>query len=214
MVKRRSVALSLFLSVITFGLYFLYWFAKLTRETATVVDEKVYKGGWLYSLANVFTSGVFGTYWFHKVPVKLNKLRLKEGIEPQSVAKSSWVAYLLSFSQFYALILWAAIIGDKDIQAMISFGSDEEIVESIGVILIAGVAAWLVSVVVFSIPVLCVLFCYKDKPRWAYSVSFFFASIVGMSVLQSNLNNYILYLNRKKRGVIKNNVTEEQEEFA
>ncbi len=202
-IKQRSVVLALFFSTITFGLYFLYWFAKLSREVAETVGETVHRGGALTVVASLFSGNLFGCYWFYKVPFKLNELREAAGLKASEVSKGIWVFSIFVFTQFYSISTFFYMLRDKEVReqiAALNWETEEGIVEAIVFFLVFAVVAWIGSMVVFSIPAIITLCCYQSKPKIVYSVSMFFCAVVAVAVLQANLNNYLLYLSRKEKG--------------
>lgn len=60
--KRRSVALSIFLSVTTCGIYFLYWFASIVEQVRYF--HKDYRDPSSEILLNIFVP-FYGYYWFY-----------------------------------------------------------------------------------------------------------------------------------------------------
>ena len=201
-VKRRSVPLSIFLTFITLGLYGVYWFTKLTREVSTLVDEKVYRGGFLTLLASIFTGGIWGSYWFFRVPAKLNDLRAEAGLKAQSVSKGIWVLSLLIFAQFASIGAFCSAARDDEWREQfeaINWSSEDGF--AAGCILLATLAAcaWAGTMFVYLVPILSVLCTLNAKPKMNYAFLFFFGGITAVAILQANLNNYLLYLHRRQK---------------
>ena len=68
-VKRRNVFLCLLFSVLTGGIYFLYWFICLTNETNRLSRFKT-AGGGLALLFSILTLGIYMFYWFYMLGKK------------------------------------------------------------------------------------------------------------------------------------------------
>ena len=63
--KKRSIATSIILTIITCGLYNFYWFAKLNDERLYLSGEDGPSGGWVI-LLTIVTCGLYGVYWCYQ----------------------------------------------------------------------------------------------------------------------------------------------------
>lgn len=69
--KKRNVGLAILFTIITFGIYGIYWFICLTNDSNTInPDEKTASGG-LAFLLSIITFGIYGIYWSYKLGKKL-----------------------------------------------------------------------------------------------------------------------------------------------
>ncbi len=68
-VKHRNVVLSVIFSVITFGIYGLYWFVCLTNETNALSKYKT-AGGVKALVFTVLTLGIYSFYWHYMLGKK------------------------------------------------------------------------------------------------------------------------------------------------
>lgn len=62
--------MAIILSIITCGLYGIYWFIVMTDESNNVSDEKTSSGG-LAFLYTLVTCGIYRLYWNYKMGQKL-----------------------------------------------------------------------------------------------------------------------------------------------
>ncbi len=78
MVKQRSVGVCILLSLVTCGIYALYWFVCLTDDTNAVTGRVGPSGGCalLYTLV---TCGIYGLYWNYKLGEALDNEALRRG---------------------------------------------------------------------------------------------------------------------------------------
>lgn len=70
--QRRDIATCIILSIVTFGIYGIYWFIKLVDEVNRVSnDQSAFSGGvtWLLSFV---TCGIYGWYWYYQAGKKMN----------------------------------------------------------------------------------------------------------------------------------------------
>ena len=76
--RQRSVGLCIFFSIITCGIYALYWFVCLTNEANEVTGQGTTTGG-MAVLFNIITCGIYGIYWSYKMGEKLDAARVASG---------------------------------------------------------------------------------------------------------------------------------------
>ena len=83
MVRPRSIPLCIILSLITCGIYFIYWFICLTDEVGEVTQEQDTSGiaAFLFSL---ITCGIYSIYWGWKMGDKLDRARMRSHVPPAS----------------------------------------------------------------------------------------------------------------------------------
>ena len=85
MLNRRSVPVCVILSIVTAGIYLLYWFVCTTNETNAVTGEPGPSGG-VALLLTIVTLGIYGIYWGWKMGEKLDASRTRHGVAPGSFA--------------------------------------------------------------------------------------------------------------------------------
>ena len=71
MIKKRSVVLAIIFSLITFGIYAIYWFICLTNDSNTINPEEKTASGGLAFLFSIITFGIYSLYWNYKLGKKL-----------------------------------------------------------------------------------------------------------------------------------------------
>ena len=69
-IKTRSIGLIIVFSIITLGIYFLYWFVVLTNETNRLAGEKYGTDGFVALLLDIITLGIYGLFWSYKLGEK------------------------------------------------------------------------------------------------------------------------------------------------
>lgn len=103
MVKERNIAICIILSLITCGIYGLYWFVCLTDDTNTVAGEPG-TSGILALVLTIVTCGIYGLYWAYKCGEKLDTAHQKRN----EAAGNGGVLYLIVFI-FGGIIAYALI---------------------------------------------------------------------------------------------------------
>ena len=71
LIKNRNIAMQVILSILTCGIYGLYWFITMTDESNVLSDEKTASGG-MAILLTLVTCGIYSFYWNYKMGQKLN----------------------------------------------------------------------------------------------------------------------------------------------
>ena len=77
-IKKRNIWLALLFTVITCGLYGIYWMVKINDETLELVNEKG-SAGVMVILLTIITCGLYGYYWVLKMGNYDDKMRGNQG---------------------------------------------------------------------------------------------------------------------------------------
>lgn len=103
MTKKRSIALCIIFSLITCGIYGIYWFICLTDETNEAAGQTDTTGGLAFLLV-IITCGIYGLYWAYRRGEMIDIAKQNRGIN----ASNGGVLYLLLYI-FGGLITYALI---------------------------------------------------------------------------------------------------------
>lgn len=78
LVIKRDIVTCIIFSILTCGIYGIYWFITMTNDSNSLVEEKTASGAtaFLYSL---ITCGIYGIYWNYKMGKKMHEAGLKYG---------------------------------------------------------------------------------------------------------------------------------------
>ncbi len=68
--KERNVVLAIIFSIITGGIYWLYWFVCLTNDSNKLSNIKTASGGKAL-LFTILTCGIYGIYWYYMMGKKI-----------------------------------------------------------------------------------------------------------------------------------------------
>lgn len=67
MIQKRSIGMCIVLSIITCGIYALYWFVVLTDDTNRMLDDAQNEtSGGMALLFTIITCNIYGLYWMYK----------------------------------------------------------------------------------------------------------------------------------------------------
>lgn len=103
MVQQKNIALCIILSLVTCGIYSIYWFVTLTDDTNTISGESGTTGIMAFVLTLV-TCGIYGLYWAYKCGEKIDKAHQDRG----EAASNGGILYLVLYI-FGGIIAYALI---------------------------------------------------------------------------------------------------------
>lgn len=98
MIKKRKIAVAIILSIVTFGIYGIYWFIKLTNEVNEITNHKNDTSGGMAFFLSLITFGLYELYWAYKMGQKLDDYTEK--------GESRALVYLLLSLFGFALIAY------------------------------------------------------------------------------------------------------------
>ena len=86
-IQPRNIALCIIFSIITLGIYGIYWMIKINDEVNMLAGEPYATTGGMVFLFSLITCGIYGLYWQFKMGERCDKIRGVNG--------SSNVLYLI-----------------------------------------------------------------------------------------------------------------------
>lgn len=108
MIQRREIAICIILSIVTCGIYGIYWFICITDETNIVSGRTGDTSGVVAFLLSLITCNIYGLYWAYKQGEKIDQAKNDRGI-PSS---SSGIAYLLLCLFGFSIVAYALMQND------------------------------------------------------------------------------------------------------
>ncbi|WP_121639832.1 DUF4234 domain-containing protein [Virgibacillus sp. Bac330] len=103
MVNQKNIIVSIILSIITLGIYSLFWIVKQTDDSITLVEEEGTQGLTVLFLT-IITLGIYGIYWAYSMDKRLNKIELKKDMKRKNYGVLYIVFYVLGVIITLALI--------------------------------------------------------------------------------------------------------------
>lgn len=70
--KKRNIALCVIFSIITFGIYGIYWFIKINNDANELANPPKRTSGGVAFLLTLITCGIYGIYWAYKMGKQLD----------------------------------------------------------------------------------------------------------------------------------------------
>src|SRR5699024_4706968 len=73
----RNIGISIILSLLTCGIYYLYWVYKMDEEVSYLIEEQPNPG--LTLILGIITCGIYFWFWYYQLGEKLSRLPSKDG---------------------------------------------------------------------------------------------------------------------------------------
>lgn len=102
MVRPRSVPMCIILSIITCGIYGLYWFVCLNDDINEVTGEPGTSGA-MALLFSLVSCGIYSIYWAYKMGDKLDRARARNQVPQGSLSILSLVLSIFGLG----IVAWA-----------------------------------------------------------------------------------------------------------
>ncbi|MCR5747438.1 MAG: DUF4234 domain-containing protein [Lachnospiraceae bacterium] len=82
--KNRNIALCIIFSIITCGIYGLYWMCVLNDELNSLSGDTNSTSGGLVVVFSIITCGIYTWYWYFKMGDKVNIVKTNSGMKADS----------------------------------------------------------------------------------------------------------------------------------
>ena len=74
-ISRRNIALCVIFSLLTFGIYGLFWMAKENDDINLLSGEVNATGGGMVVLLSIVTCGIYALYWYYKMGERTDRIK-------------------------------------------------------------------------------------------------------------------------------------------
>ena len=102
-IEKRNIALCIVLSIITCGIYGLYWLYKLTEDVNALSGDPNATSGGMVILFTLLSCGIYSIYWCYKMGEKLDAARAEQGTPTGSLS----ILYLVLSIFGLDIVAWA-----------------------------------------------------------------------------------------------------------
>ncbi|MED9969003.1 MAG: DUF4234 domain-containing protein [Ruminococcus sp.] len=117
MLQKKNIAVYIILSIVTCGIFGLYWLVVLNDDCNKVANDPNGTSGGMVLLLTIVTCGIYGIYWCYKMGQNLDIAYQNRGRAPSNKA-----VILLVLAIFGLAIISYAIIQD-DLNKIIDIDS-------------------------------------------------------------------------------------------
>ena len=104
----RSIPIAIILSIVTFGIYGLYWLYSLANDNNTLTHQEQ-PSGFKVLVLTIITLGFYELYWLYKAGERINEFQLERGIISDNYRS---LVYLILGILGWNIIAWAFIQND------------------------------------------------------------------------------------------------------
>ena len=94
-IKNRSIPMCVILTIVTCGIYGIYWFVVMTDETNALAPKNATTSGGKAFLLCLVTLGIYSIYWNYKLGAKVDEMK---GVENGNTAIMYLIIGLIGFS--------------------------------------------------------------------------------------------------------------------
>lgn len=105
-IKKRNIALCIIFSIITCGIYGIYWFICMVNDLNLASGRTQDSSGGLVFLLSLVTCGIYGLYWMYKAGEKVDLVKQRNGMP---AGGNTGIIYLLLGIFGLAIITWCLI---------------------------------------------------------------------------------------------------------
>ena len=103
-IARRDLAVTIILSIVTCGIYGIYWFIMLTEDVNTLTNDHKTSGGTAFVLT-LITCGIYGIYWAYSMGKRMYEYQQSRG----EVASDNSVLYLVLELFGFGIVTYALL---------------------------------------------------------------------------------------------------------
>ena len=112
-IQFRNIAVCIVLSIVTCGIYGLYWIAKLNDDTNAVSQEPNPTSGGMVVLLTIVTCGIYGFYWTYKQGEKLDRAYSMRGMPTGNRATLYLILMIATYFVGFTSIVAYALMQDS-----------------------------------------------------------------------------------------------------
>ena len=112
MIEKRNVGLAILFSILTCGIYGMYWFVKMTDEVNLLSGEQEMSGG-IALLLTIVTCGIYSLFWNYQMGKRILKAQDRVGV----TGSDNSILYLILSILGFQIVSYAII--QSDINALV-----------------------------------------------------------------------------------------------
>jgi len=111
MKEERNIAVAIILTIVTCGIYGLYWFVVISDDVKEYSNDSEMMSGGVALLLTIVTCGIFGFYWAYKLGKNMFSAQQMNNLP----ATDNSVLYLILELFGLGIVVWAIIQNDLNI---------------------------------------------------------------------------------------------------
>ena len=79
-IQKRNLAMYIVLSIVTCGLFGIYWFIVVTDDVKSITNDNQSSSGGVAFLLTLVTCGIYRFYWAYKMGEKIDYMKSMQGM--------------------------------------------------------------------------------------------------------------------------------------
>ena len=79
-IQQRNIVLYVILTLVTCGLFGIYWFCTLNDDTNAVSGHPEAPSGVVALLLTIVTCGIYGLFWYYNMGTRIDEAKAKRGM--------------------------------------------------------------------------------------------------------------------------------------
>ena len=107
-IPERNIVVAIILSLVTCGIYSIYWFIVMTDDVNRANQDPNATSGGMAFLFTLITCGIYGIYWYYKMGKSLYEAGQKSGIQ----INDNSILYLILGLFGFGIVSYALIQAD------------------------------------------------------------------------------------------------------
>ena len=104
-IQKRNLALYIILTLVTCGLFGIYWFCTLNDDTNKVSGHPEAMGGIAAFLLSIVTCGIYGLVWMYNMGTRIDEAKTKRGMPSGNTGTLYLILAIVGFGWVAEIIL-------------------------------------------------------------------------------------------------------------
>lgn len=105
MIPKRNTALYFILSIVTCGIFGLYWFCTLNNDTNKVSGHPEAIGGVAALLLSIITCGIYSLFWMYNMGTRIDEVKARRGMPCGNTGTLYLILALVGFGWVSEILL-------------------------------------------------------------------------------------------------------------
>ena len=105
MIQKRNTALYVILSIVTCGIFGLYWFCTLNNDTNKVSGHPEATGGVAALLLTIITCGIYSLFWMYNMGMRIDEEKMRRGMPCGNTGTLYLILALVGFGWVSEILL-------------------------------------------------------------------------------------------------------------
>lgn len=105
MIQKRNPGTALLLSIVTCGIYAIYWEISLVNDFNTITKKNGATSGGMVFLLSLLTCGIYYWYWVYQAGQAIDDVRVNNGLAPSNKAVVNLICAILGLGIISTMLI-------------------------------------------------------------------------------------------------------------